>query len=213
MLSPEREALIANELRVGKVIDATIETCRMESARAARLGSDDIVRIHNLAIYVCLSERDQGLLKIEALRADESDHARLSLVARQWATLLYEVAGDIRQKAFTMPIRETILAIDPGAQFELNEINSLAQQFWHRRGQELKRWRNAACAHRDFDALLQLHVVQEIDLLAVMDIAGEFADVPRRVVPFLTNVLAKTVGLDGALRVLGRASRLGGVET
>lgn len=207
MLTAERAAIIADKLLEAQAIEATIQTYRRESERAAEIGSDDLVRVYNLAIYVCLSEQDKNVLCVDALRTDESDHVRLSFIARQLATLLYEVAGDIRRKALTKPMRDTILAIDPSAEGDLNCVNSLAQGFWNRRGQELKRWRNVACAHRDFDAFLQLQAIQEIELAAVMEIAVEFTDIPRRLVSLLTNVLSKTIGLEGALKVLARSKR------
>jgi hypothetical protein len=208
MPSAEIESIIADKLRERGAIDAAVERCREEYNRAVEnFGSKDLERIYNLFVYICLSERDQNVFWVNTLRTDESDHAQLSLIARQWATLLYEVAGTLRQKALTQPMRDTILALNPAAKDELDQVNSLAQQFWNQHSQELKGWRNTASAHRDFDAFLQLQAVQEVDIVAITGVAVELGIVTKRMFSLLMDVLTTTTGLHGALKIIARAKK------
>ncbi len=205
-LHPSIRRAVAEEQDRASATDSAIRTLCEQIERADEIGSEDLRRLANLALYICLFWRDQGVLKMDWLV--HTDPFRRGFIARQWVTLLWDVADKIRNQAFGKDMRETFGAIAPSFVPSMNAANSKAAQFWKKYGGQLKVWRNVAAAHRDFDAYAQLEAMGQIDLTSILPIAADFSEVTRPTVTLLTEVLENMTVWEH-VRVLSRARNSG----
>lgn len=190
---------IVGERQRLKQLERTIETIRAQHAAAGQRGLKEFQRIHNVGLYLLIFEYDMAILRNDALFSVRK--WKKSFVARQMAVTLYEASHDIPH-LLGKEFRANLKAIDIG-EHEWAQFNSLNKEFHafgstHRK--MLKELRNYVGAHRDNDAALQLSIIEDVDLLEVMELAGDLYTVIRRFLPFLIAVTNRMSNLQVVLK-------------
>ena len=171
-----------------KQLESTIQTTRMQYAAAGERGLENFQRVHNVGLYLLVFEYDMAILRNDALFSVR--RWKKSFVARQMAVTLYEASHDVPQ-LLGKEFRASLEAIGI-TEKEWVQFNALSKEFHafsetHR--EILKKLRNYVGAHRDNDAALQLNTIEDVDLLEIMELAGDFYEVIRKFFPFLIAVV------------------------
>ena len=110
-------------------------------------------------------------------------------VARQLAVLLYEASNDLPNllgKEFRGSLKTLLLSGEDLTEF--NRITKNLNQFKKSNRLLLNELRNFVGAHRDNDAGKQLEIIEKIDLLQMMGLAGDLYAVMNVLIPFLTKL-------------------------
>lgn len=181
---------LVSEAKRIKQLERTIETIREQHRNAKEKGMEHYERVYNVSLYLLIFEYDIAILRNDALFSIR--RWKKGFVARQMAILLYETSQGLPNllgQEFRKSLAEIGVTDD-----ELKEFNSTTKklnQFKNEHRDILQKLRNFAGAHRDKDAAKQLKVIEEVELLGVMQLAGEFYDAMRDLTPFLINLILK----------------------
>ena len=173
-----------------KELEKTIIVIRREYERAVEMNMPHYRNIYNVGLYVLVLEHDITVLKHDALFAVWE--WKKKYIARQFAVLLYEASHDlptILGKNF-----RASLGTLPNTEDELNKLNSLTKslsQFKKDNRAMLNELRNYAGAHRDNDAGKQLQVIEKVNLLQMMELAANFYETIRELIPMLSRLTVK----------------------
>ncbi len=178
---------LIKETRRIKELEKTILVIRREYDNAVQMKMEHYRNIYNVGLYVLVLEQDISVLKHDALFAIWD--WRKKYIARQFGVLLYEASQDLpnllgkefRTALKTLPIADEALE-------ELNTISKGLNRFKNTNHVMLNKLRNFAGAHRDNDAGKQLQVIDEVNLLQMMELAGNFYESIRDLIPFLTKL-------------------------
>ena len=171
-------------------LEETIGTIREQHKNAKDKGMEHYERIYNVSLYLLIFEYDIAILKNDALFSVR--RWKKGFVARQMAILLYEASQDIPNllgKDFRTSLIEIRVTEDELKEF--NAITKALNKFKNEHKDILKKLRNFAGAHRDKDAAKQLEVIEEVDLLGVMELAGDFYKAIRNLIPFMIKIILK----------------------
>ena len=181
--------LIAEFVRINQ-LEKTIESIRNQHKNAKDKGMEHYERIYNVSLYLLIFEYDIAILRNDALFSIR--RWKKGFVARQMAILLYEASQDIPNllgKEFRISLQE-IGATDDELK-EFNTVTKAINKFKNDHRDMLQKLRNFAGAHRDKEAALQLKIIEEVDLLSVMELAGDFYESIRDLIPFMINLIKK----------------------
>jgi len=168
-------------------LERTIRTVRTEYDRAKKNEMPHFQRIHNAGLYVLVFEYDITILKNDALFALRK--WKKAFVARQLAVLLYEAAHDLPE-LLGKEFRESLKTL-PVSEAEWKCLNGITKQISSFRSEHrhlLNGLRNFVGAHRDKDAAKQLEIIESIDLLTMMKLAGQLYEALGELVPFLARI-------------------------
>lgn len=180
-----------------KQLKRTIETIRAQHAAAVERGFEHYQRIYNVGLYLLIFEYDMAILRNDALFSVRS--WKKSFTARQMAVVLYEASQDIPHM-LGKEFRESLDATGI-SESEWREFNAMSKDFHafrERHREMLKKLRNYVGAHRDKDSALQLSIIEDVDLIEVMELAGDLYEVIRKFLPFM----AATVSRMGDWRII-----------
>ncbi len=169
------------------VLESTIKSVRVGYDRAKKYEMHYFERIYNASLYVLLFEYDIAILKNDALFA--TSNWKKNFVARQFAVILYEAAHDLPE-ILGKDFRETLKTL-PLSDNELECLNRVTKQinrFKNEHHEVLSKLRNFVCAHRDKDAGKQLEIIENVNLLNMMELSGQFYEALRELVPFLVTI-------------------------
>ncbi len=180
-------------------LESTIKTIRTQHASAGQRGLKKFQCIHNIGLYLLVFEYDMAILKNDALFSIRP--WKKSFVARQIAVLLYEASQDIPHllgKDFRASLEA--IEIDKKEWAQFNALNKQFHAFGEKHRKTLKKLRNYVGAHRDNDAALQLSIIEDVDLLEVMELAGDLYEVIRKFMPFLVVIVNRMGDWQVALK-------------
>ncbi len=167
--------------------DAAFKSVRKEYERAKKNGMPHYERMYNVGLYVLLLDYDIATLKNDALFAIREK--KRNYVARQLAVLLYESSHDIPEllgKEFRASLKTLPLTDEDWKEF--NEITKQLNAFKEEHQSILNRIRNYVGAHRDKNAGRQIEILESIELLEIMNMAGNFYIPIRSLISFMTKV-------------------------
>lgn len=181
------EHLVRERKRV-KQLESTIETIRAQYTAAGERGLENFQRVHNVGLYLLVFEYDMAILRNDALFSVR--RWKKSFVARQMAVTVYEASHDVPHllgREFRASLEEIGITEKEWVQF--NALSKDFHAFGATHRKILKKLRNYVGAHRDNDAALQLSIIEDVDLLEIMELAGDFYEVTRKFFPFLIAVV------------------------
>ena len=178
--------LIKEHKRI-RELEKTIIVIRREYENAVKMNLPHYRNIYNVGLYVLVLEHDMTVLKHDALFSVWE--WRKKYIARQFAVLLYEASNDLpallgknfRDSLKTLPLTDDELA-------NFNTIAKYINQFKKNNRVTLNELRNFAGAHRDNDAGKQLDVIEKVNLLAMIELAGDLYESIRALISFLTRL-------------------------
>ena len=179
--------------------ERAIETVRENHKYAKNKRMEHYERIYNVGLYVLILDYDFFILKNDALFSVR--RWKKKFVARQMAVQLYEASQDLPRllgKEFRVSLCE--IGVSENELEELNSISKRLNMFKDDRRVLLQKIRNCTSAHREKDAALQLQVIEEIELLGIMELAGDFYQPLRDLVEYTTKIVLKM----GELKVMIR---------
>lgn len=171
-------------------LEKTIESIREQHNNAKEKRMEHYERIYNVSLYLLIFEYDIAILKNDALFSIREWKKRY--IARQLAILLYEASQDIPNllgKDFRNSLHELDITDDEIKTF--NAVTKKLNGFKNDHRIFLQNLRNFAGAHRDNDAALQLKIIIEVELLSVMELAGDFYEAIRDLTPVMINLIMK----------------------
>lgn len=169
-------------------LEHAIATVKNSYDSADKKGMEHYTCIYNAALFTLLLEQDFAILKNDALMS--VSNLRKNFVARQMAVFLYEASQDLPSvlgKDFRASLIKVGLKEDGFA--ELNAVTKTLNNFKTKHSDFLQEIRNYAGAHRDHDALRQIEIIEKIDLMQLMTIAGDYYVPIRDLFPFFTKVI------------------------
>lgn len=178
---------LIKESRRIKELEKTIIVIRREYDNAVQMNMTHYRNIYNVGLYVLVLEHDIAVLKHDALFAIWE--WRKKYIARQFGVLLYEASHDL-PNLLGRDFRAALNTL-PNADEAITELKSISKglsQFKNTNHVMLNKLRNYAGAHRDNDAGKQLQVIDEVNLLQMMELAGNFYESIRDLIPFLTRL-------------------------
>lgn len=184
--------LILESKRI-KQLEKTIATIRAQNKNAKDKKMEHYRRIYNVSLYLLIFEYDIAILRNDALFSVRK--WKKGFVARQMAILLYEASQDI-PILLGKELRESLgeIGLTKDELTEFNTVTKALNIFKNEHQDILKKLRNFAGAHRDKDAAMQLEIIEEVDILDVMELAGNFYEVIRKLVPFMIKMIQKMGG-------------------
>lgn len=189
IIAKNRSAHLVRERKRLKTLEETIAIVRKEHEKSIARKMPHYERIHNVGLYVLLLEYDLAMLRSDALFAIRP--WKKNFIARQMASQIYEASHDIpellgkdfRESLKTLPLRQEELD-------SFNKTTKLFNEFKIKNRIFLNEVRNFVSSHRDKSANKQLEVLDKIDLIGVLKIAGDFYVPMRGLVSFITKVTA-----------------------
>lgn len=158
---------------------------RHHDAKAAEL--EHFERFYNVALFIVVLDYDVAVLTgyfASAYREWEKKFA-----ARQLAILLHEASDDL-PKLLDGEFRNSLKAI-PLPDSDLNEVREVLRilhSFKKRNRAVLSELRHYVGAHRDHDAGKQLEIIEQINPMAIYQLAGDFYVGIHRLTPLLIKV-------------------------
>lgn len=180
-------------------LEKTIATIREQHKNSKEKGMEHYERVYNASLYVLILEYDITILKNDALFSIRK--WKKSFVARQIAMLLYEASNDLPSilgKEFRKSLNEIRVTDEELKKF--NSVTKAINKFKNDHRNILQKLRNYVGAHRDNNAATQLQIIEEVDLLEIMDLAGNFYTSIRDLMPLMTGVILKM----GDWRIIAR---------
>jgi hypothetical protein len=189
LLLPIRKAIyFRSENRRIAAIENAIATIREHIVKTRARKMTNYQRVHNVALYLALFERDVAILRTEA--AFSTPGWKQNFVARQLAILLYEASHDMVD-ILGKDFRHNLQSISRDSEI-VSRLNGISKQFnaFKNDNQELLHTlRNFVGAHRDRDAEKQLQIIEGVDLLQILKLAERFYIPLRELMEFLTNTM------------------------
>ncbi len=178
--------LIREKKRIA-VLESTIKSVRVSYDKAKKNEMHHFERIYNASLYVLVFEYDMAILKNDALFA--TSKWKKNFVARQFAVILYEAAHDLPE-ILGKEYRETLKTLSlSDAELEcLNRVTKNINRFKKEHHEVLSKLRNFVSAHRDKDAGKQLEIIENVNLLNMLELSGQFYEALRELVPFLVRI-------------------------
>jgi hypothetical protein len=165
-----------------------LRALRQRLEEATRAEVPQYVTIYNAGLFFVLVEQDISAYS-ECITFARSEWQR-QFFARGLAILLYEAAEDIPQ-VFGGHYRKCIGEFEDGTGWlkRLNSIASQFNQFRVNRSEFLGKVRNLIGAHRDHNAIAQLHLMGELKSIEVYKLAAEFSTPLRQLTDYYVDLL------------------------
>lgn len=170
-----------------KTLEETIANVRFAHEKAITLSMPIHERIHNVSLYVLNIEHDISILRNDALFAVRP--WKKNFIARQIAALIYEASQDIPEllgKDFRATLDSLSLSDEDWKIF--NQITKRFSDFKASHRIVLKEVRNFVSSHRDKSAINQFKVLDKIDLLEMLRVAGDFYIPVRELASFMIKI-------------------------
>ncbi len=153
--------------------------------------------LFNIGLYLLIAERDIQALKIDALT--HPDEWTRKLNARIILLTIYEWDAD---KVSGKALRDALDQIDPPDDLKAEAIDVLRglRAVQGRVKKQFTVVRNTAIAHRDPNVLAQFRAIQDLDVMGVINVAGDFYFEVGRFVSVLTKIMGHNNNLSSFLR-------------
>jgi hypothetical protein len=180
-----------------------IDQCIKTRAKLANYKMPDVLRLYDASIFCLMYDADLTVLSRDM--TCRSDWWESRLYGRLLAMTMLECVEDIPAvlgKKFRNSL--AVVALDISHQQRVANISKSLSDFCKRHGKELRHVRTIAAAHRDHDAGIQAAVIEELDIRALMKMAGELNDLLGGLVRAMTAILSQVNAVREVLRSFAR---------
>ncbi len=188
-----------------KALDGALTEVAKQRGKSQQHGFESSAVLFNIALFFLIAERDIQAVKIDALT--HPDPWKRSLCTRIILLTIHEldmdkVAGNRFRDALT----------DAGVSDEGKRQATQALRVIRNAQQKAQKQfsflRNTTIAHRDPDALMQYRAINDLDEMAVLNIASEFYEGTRMFLAVLPNLMLRVGSFPGLLNQMkSRAER------
>jgi hypothetical protein len=205
ILAVPRRGMRKNAAKKLRAAVGAIDQCIKTRGKLAKYKMPDVLRLYDASIFCLMYDADLTVLSRDM--TCRSDWWESRLYGRLLAMTMLECVEDIPAvlgKKFRNSL--AVVVLDVSHQSRVAFISKSLSDFCKRHGKELRHVRTIAAAHRDHDAGVQAAVIEELDIRALIKMAGELNDLLGSLARAMTNIFLQINAVRELLRSSVRSS-------